>query len=333
MPVMVCMDGFILTHAYERVDMPTQAQVDAFLPPYEPRQVLDPPSRCPSARWSARGVHGGALPRARQASCALELIPQIAAGIPQRCSAATAGGLVPLPRTGTRRSSSRSARCSARSRTRSTSCATGCKIGVLGITSFRPFPLAAVREALAQASACRARRSLAVGHRRHLANDVRAALSGIPDRWLTVVGAGGRKITQASLHGLPCSARPMRDDRAADLPGRRLDQAMSSASSNAGSASRRPRSGPAAEEHPARRRRGVRPQGGRRRRQANIRQSSTRPAPSRSATACSRRAAQRQASSASNALNSGPPRLPGLRRGARRARYALDAAMRAADGS
>jgi pyruvate ferredoxin oxidoreductase alpha subunit len=42
MPVMVCMDGFILTHAYERVDMPTQAQVDAFLPPYEPRQVLDP---------------------------------------------------------------------------------------------------------------------------------------------------------------------------------------------------------------------------------------------------------------------------------------------------
>jgi hypothetical protein len=41
MPVMVCMDGFILTHAYERVDMPTQAQVDAFLPPYEPRQVLD----------------------------------------------------------------------------------------------------------------------------------------------------------------------------------------------------------------------------------------------------------------------------------------------------
>ena len=41
-PVMVCMDGFILTHAYERVDVPTQEQVDAFLPPYEPRQILDP---------------------------------------------------------------------------------------------------------------------------------------------------------------------------------------------------------------------------------------------------------------------------------------------------
>ena len=42
LPVMVCMDGFILTHAFERVDMPTQEQVDAFLPPFEPRQVLDP---------------------------------------------------------------------------------------------------------------------------------------------------------------------------------------------------------------------------------------------------------------------------------------------------
>ena len=42
LPAMVCMDGFILTHAYERVDIPSQAQVDAYLPPYEPRQILDP---------------------------------------------------------------------------------------------------------------------------------------------------------------------------------------------------------------------------------------------------------------------------------------------------
>src|SRR5438477_5348445 len=41
-PVMVCMDGFILTHAYEPVDIPTQEQVDRYLPPFDPRQVLDP---------------------------------------------------------------------------------------------------------------------------------------------------------------------------------------------------------------------------------------------------------------------------------------------------
>src|SRR5689334_9269958 len=42
LPVMVCMDGFILTHAYERVDVPTQEQVDAWLPAFDPPQVLDP---------------------------------------------------------------------------------------------------------------------------------------------------------------------------------------------------------------------------------------------------------------------------------------------------
>ncbi len=42
LPVMVCMDGFVLTHAIEAVELPSQQQVDAFLPPFEPRQVLDP---------------------------------------------------------------------------------------------------------------------------------------------------------------------------------------------------------------------------------------------------------------------------------------------------
>ena len=34
MQVMVCMDGFILTHAYARVDVPAQVEVDVFLPPF-----------------------------------------------------------------------------------------------------------------------------------------------------------------------------------------------------------------------------------------------------------------------------------------------------------
>ena len=41
-PVMVCMDGFVLTHATEAVDVPEQDQVARYLPAYEPRQVLDP---------------------------------------------------------------------------------------------------------------------------------------------------------------------------------------------------------------------------------------------------------------------------------------------------
>jgi pyruvate ferredoxin oxidoreductase alpha subunit len=42
LPVMVCMDGFILTHGIESVDVPEQAQVDKFLPPYKALYKLDP---------------------------------------------------------------------------------------------------------------------------------------------------------------------------------------------------------------------------------------------------------------------------------------------------
>ncbi len=41
LPVMVNMDGFLLTHSFEPVDMPTQQEVDEFLPPYKPNHYLD----------------------------------------------------------------------------------------------------------------------------------------------------------------------------------------------------------------------------------------------------------------------------------------------------
>jgi pyruvate ferredoxin oxidoreductase alpha subunit len=42
LPVMVCVDGFTLTHTLEPIDMPSQEQVDAFLPPYHFARTLDP---------------------------------------------------------------------------------------------------------------------------------------------------------------------------------------------------------------------------------------------------------------------------------------------------
>ena len=41
LPAMVCCDGYVLPHAYEIVDLPSQAEVDAFLPPYDPIYKLD----------------------------------------------------------------------------------------------------------------------------------------------------------------------------------------------------------------------------------------------------------------------------------------------------
>ena len=42
LPVMVCFDGYILTHTAEPVDVPDQKEVDEFLPPYKYPYSLDP---------------------------------------------------------------------------------------------------------------------------------------------------------------------------------------------------------------------------------------------------------------------------------------------------
>lgn len=41
LPVFVCFDGFILSHTYEPVDIPTAEEVNSYLPPYKPYNVLD----------------------------------------------------------------------------------------------------------------------------------------------------------------------------------------------------------------------------------------------------------------------------------------------------
>ncbi|MEW6292134.1 MAG: transketolase C-terminal domain-containing protein [Pseudomonadota bacterium] len=206
LPIMVCMDGFILTHAYERVDMPTQAQVDAYLPPYEPRQVLDPAEPVsigamvgPEAFMEVRY-----LAHAKQME-ALKLIPQYAAEF-RKVFGRDSGGLLHTYRTedadtvivamgsvlGTIKDTVDELR------------AAGQRIGVLGITCFRPFPIAAVAAALKQ---CKRfvvlEKSLAVGLGGILAVNVRMAVTGMGLKGYTVIaGLGGRAITQKSLHAL-----------------------------------------------------------------------------------------------------------------------------------
>jgi pyruvate ferredoxin oxidoreductase alpha subunit len=206
LPVMVCMDGFILTHAYERVDMPTQQQVDAYLPPYEPRQVLDP--REPVSIGAMVGPEAFMevryLAHAKQMQ-ALERIPQLAAefkeifgrdtgGLTHTYCAEDAETMVVAMGSvlGTIKDTVDEMR------------ADGHKIGVLGITSYRPFPLAQVRAALQNAKRVVVlEKSLAVGIGGILSTDVRMALSGIQLHGYTVVaGLGGRAITRKSLHKL-----------------------------------------------------------------------------------------------------------------------------------
>lgn len=42
LPVMVCVDGFTLTHTLEGIELPEQEQVDAYLPPFKFARMLDP---------------------------------------------------------------------------------------------------------------------------------------------------------------------------------------------------------------------------------------------------------------------------------------------------
>jgi pyruvate ferredoxin oxidoreductase alpha subunit len=206
LPVMVCMDGFILTHAYERVDIPTQEQVDAFLPPYEPRQVLD--THAPVSIGAMVGPEAFTevryLAHEKQMQ-ALELIPKMSEEF-KVIFGRESGGLVRPYRTddaetiviamgsvlGTIKDTVDEMRDA------------GVKIGVLGITSFRPFPLDAVREAIKHVKRVVVlEKTFAVGIGGILATDVRTAFFGIHIESYTVVaGLGGRPITKASLHEL-----------------------------------------------------------------------------------------------------------------------------------
>ena len=86
----------------------------------------------------------------------------------------------------------------------------GVKIGVVGITSFRPFPLDAVRAALAGAKRVVVlEKALAVGiggivssERPHRARRHPARRRCRPHAYTVIAGLGGRPITKASLRGL-----------------------------------------------------------------------------------------------------------------------------------
>ena len=203
LPVMVCMDGFILTHAYERLDVPDQEQVDNFLPPFEPRQVLDPAA--PLSIGAMVGPEAYAevryLAHLKQRR-ALDLIPRVAAEF-KASFGREAGGLVrPYRLEGAR--TAVVALGSVLGTIKDTVdelIDAGHSIGVLGITSFRPFPLEAVRYALRDVERVLiVEKCFAVGVGGIVAINIRLALDGTgqPVRTL-IAGLGGRAITMASL--------------------------------------------------------------------------------------------------------------------------------------
>jgi pyruvate ferredoxin oxidoreductase alpha subunit len=216
-PVMVCMDGFLLTHASERADVPDQAMVDEFLPPFSPRQVLDPAHPVsigamvgPEAFTEVRYL---AHQRMRRA---LDVIPDVATDF-AAAFGRDSGGLVRPYRIddaelvviglgsvlGTVKDAVDELR------------ADGMRVGVLGIVSYRPFPVQVVRHVLSGVRRLRRlvvlERALAPGTGEIVTADVRAALAAGPIRMpapadphisTVIAGLGGRPVTRASLRAM-----------------------------------------------------------------------------------------------------------------------------------
>ena len=213
-PVMVCMDGYILTHAFEPVDLPDQSLVDAFLPPFSPVQVLDPnqpisigamvgPEAFTEVKYLAHQQHLRAL----------TLVPDVAAAFKQRFQR-NSGGLcvayrmedaeIAVIALGSVIGTIKDAIDQFRSQ--------GIKVGCVKIGCYRPFPSAQLRSELeGVAHVLVVEKDLAVGMGGIVSPDVHMAIHGLRIPVHTVIaGLGGRSIPTSSLIQMVHEARAER---------------------------------------------------------------------------------------------------------------------------
>ncbi|MFA5918934.1 MAG: transketolase C-terminal domain-containing protein [Candidatus Nanopelagicaceae bacterium] len=206
LPIMVCMDGFILTHASEQVDIPEQEQVDAYLPPFIPRQILDPNDPVsigamvgPEAFTEVRYlIHARTLR-------ALDVIPKASEEF-EKVFHRESGGLIRpyfcddaetvVIALGSVLGTIKDVVDEQRSR--------GVSIGVLGIITFRPFPFAAVRAAISKAKRVIViEKAFQVGIGGIVSENIKESISGLDiTSYSVIAGLGGRPILKTSLDAL-----------------------------------------------------------------------------------------------------------------------------------
>jgi pyruvate ferredoxin oxidoreductase alpha subunit len=201
-PVMVCMDGFVLTHAMEEIDVPEQQAVDAFLPVFRPRQWLDPDDPVtigamvgPDAFTEVKYLMWQRHVRA------LDAVADVAAEF-QDTFARDSGGLLRPYRTEDAEivlvvmGSAWGTAADAVDQLRED----GVRAGVLGVTCYRPWPSDALHDALLGVpNVVVVNRAVAAGSGGILGQDVRLAASAGTDVREVVMGLGGRPVTRAAL--------------------------------------------------------------------------------------------------------------------------------------
>jgi pyruvate ferredoxin oxidoreductase alpha subunit len=202
-PVMVCMDGFVLTHAFEQVDLPDQEQVDAFLPSFVPQQMLDPedPVTIGAMVGPEAFTEVKYLMHAKQMA-ALDEIPVIAESFRVAFGRSSGGLLKPYRLDGAETvvialgsvlGTIEEVVDGLREE--------GVAIGALGITCFRPWPATEVRDALSRAQRVVViEKAFAVGAGGIVGQNTRDATRGLAvEVYDVVAGLGGRPVTRASV--------------------------------------------------------------------------------------------------------------------------------------
>ncbi len=206
LPVMVCMDGFILTHGIETVDMPAQEQVDKFLPPYKALYKLDvddpvtlgplvDPESYMETRYAIQKTHEEAL----------GLIPKIASDF-SKSFGRTYNGLIEKYRLddADRVIVAMGSVCGTIKDVIDELRSKGKKVGLLKVVSYRPFPAAAICDALKGASKVAVlEKALSLGALMPLATEIKSAFFGRKKSPKVVssfvAGLGGRDITKQSI--------------------------------------------------------------------------------------------------------------------------------------
>ncbi len=237
-PVMVCYDGFLLSHTMMPVSVPDAAVIDAWLPKYDhPLTVVDPadprnigPVVIADPRADASGEgHGGYMEIRAQLHGALLEVLDVIPKVDSEYGAAVGrqwGGLlwehmlddaeVVLVAAGSLGTQLTVAAEKLREE--------GVKAGVLGIRAYRPFPVAALRGKLAgRKLALVYDKALAYGYEGPICSDLRGCLLGTPDApavFGAVCGLGGRDVPVDQLAG---AARRALADAEAGLRVRETD--------------------------------------------------------------------------------------------------------------
>ena len=206
LPVMVCMDGYVLTHGIETVDMPEQEQVDKFLPPYSPPYKLDPdnpltmgplvdPESYMETRYAIHQTH----------RYVIKLIPQITADF-SKVFGRQYNGFIEEYRTkdAERVIVAMGSVCGSIKDVVDELRAKGKKVGLLKITTYRPFPYQEIYEALKDIpKVAVVDRALSLGSYAPLASEIKAVFFGKKKKPQVIssfiLGLGGRDITQDSI--------------------------------------------------------------------------------------------------------------------------------------